>query len=53
MQGLRTLVYAEKKLSEQECAAFLEQYNEASSLMEGRDEEVPDLPSSQTSGFCC
>jgi hypothetical protein len=37
---LRTLVYAEKRLTEQECGAFLEQYNEAATLMDGREEAV-------------
>jgi hypothetical protein len=39
-QGLRTLVYAEKRLTEQECETFLEQYNEAATLMDGREEAV-------------
>lgn len=39
-EGLRTLVYAEKRLTEQECGAFLEQYNEAATLMDGREEAI-------------
>lgn len=40
MQGLRTLVYAEKPITEQECEAFLEKYNKAATLMDGREEAV-------------
>lgn len=39
-QGLRTLVYAEKPLSADECEAFLDKYNEAATLMDGREEAV-------------
>lgn len=38
--GLRTLAYAEKYLTEEEFAAWHEKYQAASNLLEGREEEV-------------
>lgn len=39
-EGLRTLVYGEKELSEDECDSFLKAYNEAANLLDGREEAV-------------
>jgi phospholipid-translocating ATPase len=38
--GLRTLILAEKELSQEECDKFLEQYKEASSKIDDREEAV-------------
>lgn len=38
--GLRTLVYAEKFVSEEDFAEWNERYQQASNLLEGREEEV-------------
>ncbi|KAL6070245.1 Phospholipid-transporting ATPase [Balamuthia mandrillaris] len=40
MEGLRTLVYAEKELTEEEYEAFAEEYHEAETLIQGREEAV-------------
>jgi hypothetical protein len=42
--GLRTLILAEKELSQEECDKFLEQYNEASNKIDDREEAVRFVP---------
>lgn len=38
--GLRTLILAEKELSQEDCDQFLERYKEASNKIEDREEAV-------------